>query len=712
MYLLELYSDDAVHPEARRFQVERVDERLRKWTLLPAGAGSSELLRLAALACCGRPFVQRLAADSGDLAGRHGSGLRISCVLARHVPFDVRRQCTGLAAGGLRILPTAAGPAAHPNLDAIAAPEDIPRLRLAVGSGLRALFSLALGPRLEAHCGSDDFHFSDPGFRATRYASLFDHHARVTDPAAFLTRLHYRGVLKGRVPAVYSLDRLTRLLALHLGLDTRDWGERGCDFAVQWQRLDPWQRQAVLPALDLARHMVDAFNHSATPLDQPGLVLLERPDRHCPAPRFPDWVGLMDDLFPAIEFLATLPPAALGRVPAAALSGWLRLPQGAAPTRPRRGAIGRVAPGTVALVQVDGRLPNLALMKLSRHLRSQGKRVHLTSGDVRVAGAEAVYASCVFSSPASLRRVERLRAYYGDALVAGGSGVDLGLRLPPEIEDLPPDLDLYPELGDRAIGFVTRGCPFRCPFCIVPRKEGGVRRVSDLESLLQGRTRLILLDDNLLAHPEAGAILEEMVRRALEVNFTQTLDIRLLDAELAALLRRVHSANTRFTRCVYHFSLNNLSGLERVRENYRLLGFSRTDNVEFVCMYGFDTTLEEDVERLRYLRSLPGAYVFMQEYQPVLGGPMPRPLAFFDDHADRHIDELVRIQFPQNMKSVERYYRWLSRRYAGQFGRLHPRLVDTIFRYNKRDSRGRYVETLAGTRPLPSGIVTKRAIIT
>jgi hypothetical protein len=704
MYLLEICSDDAVYPEARRFQVEHDDERLRKWALLPAGPGSRELLQVSALACCGYPFVRRLAIDPGDLAGRHGSGLRIGYLLARHAPFDGRAQCPGIAAGGLRILPTAAGLDVHPDLDVIAVPDAIPRLSPALGSGLQALFSLALGPRLEAHRGSDDFQFNDPGFRATRYASLFDRCARVTDPVAFLTRLHYRGVLKGRVPAVHSLERLTRLLRLHLGLDTRDWGERGCDFTVQWQRLDPWQRQAVLPALDLARHMLDAFNRSATPLNEPGLVLLEQPDCHCPAARFPDWTRLMDELFPAIQFLATLPAAALERFPAGALSGWLRLPQGAGQTQPRRGAVARVAPGTVVLVQVDGRLPNLALMKLSRHLQSQGQRVRLTSGDARVAGAEAVYASCVFSSPASLRRVERLRAYYGDALVAGGSGIDLGLRLPPEIEDLPPDLDLYPELGDRAIGFLTRGCPYRCPFCVVPRKEGGVRRVSDLDSLLQGRTRLILLDDNLLAHPDAGPILEDMARRQVEVNFTQTLDIRLLDAALAALLRRVQCANTRFTRRVYHFSLNNLSGLDRVRESYRLLGFSRTDNVEFVCMYGFDTTLEEDVERLRFLRSLPGAYVFMQEYQPVLGGPMPPPLAFFDDHADRRIDALVRILFPQNMKSVERYFRWLSRRYAAQFGRLHPRLVDTIFRYNHRDRRGRYVASLAGTRPLPNDL--------
>jgi radical SAM superfamily enzyme YgiQ (UPF0313 family) len=57
-------------------------------------------------------------------------------------------------------------------------------------------------------------------------------------------------------------------------------------------------------------------------------------------------------------------------------------------------------------------------------------------------------------------------------LITGGSGVSLTLRLPPEIESLPPDYSLYPELGKCAIGFLTRGCPFNCAFCVVPIKEG------------------------------------------------------------------------------------------------------------------------------------------------------------------------------------------------------------------------------------------------
>jgi hypothetical protein len=173
MHLLEICCDDAVYPEARQFQVKHDAELLRRWDLVPAGPGSRELLRLAALACCGYPFVRRLAADPGDLAGRHGSGLRVGYLLARHVPYDGRAQCAGIAAGGLRILPASAGLDVHPDLDVIAVPDDIPRLGPALGSGLRALFSLALGPRLEAHRGSDDFEFNDPGFRARASAHKF-----------------------------------------------------------------------------------------------------------------------------------------------------------------------------------------------------------------------------------------------------------------------------------------------------------------------------------------------------------------------------------------------------------------------------------------------------------------------------------------------------------------------------------------------------------
>jgi len=131
-----------------------------------------------------------------------------------------------------------------------------------------------------------------------------------------------------------------------------------------------------------------------------------------------------------------------------------------------------------------------------------------------------------------------------------GARVDPQKRLPAEIEALPADYELYPELGDRAIGFLSRGCPMHCPFCIVPLKEGPPHQVSDLDTLLEGgrRRKLILLDDNLLSLAQAEAILEEMASRKIRVNFTQTLDLRFVNRTRAALLRRIDCSNTRFTR--------------------------------------------------------------------------------------------------------------------------------------------------------------------
>jgi hypothetical protein len=346
-------------------------------------------------------------------------------------------------------------------------------------------------------------------------------------------------------------------------------------------------------------------------------------------------------------------------------------------------------------VDVDGTLPNLALMKLSRHYKARGRKVALARGVKELPLAELALASCTFSTEPSRRRVEMLRQRFGDRLELGGSGVDLRLRLAPEIEGLAPDYSLYPDLGERAIGFLTRGCPQHCPFCLVPMKEGPPRLVSDLDTLLQGRKKLILLDDNLLAYPGALGLLEEMARRGLAVNFNQTLDLRRLTPDSAALLHRIRCSNSIFTRRCYHFSLNDARHLQGLRERYALLQTKGRDNVEFVCMYGFNTSLAEDVERFRFLRSLPGAYVFVQRYRPVPGGPPADPSRLFDERADALLDELVRIIFPQNMKSMETYYRWVAVQYAAQAGRIHHRLVETLFRYNGRPRMSSFLHRLS-----------------
>jgi hypothetical protein len=702
MYVLSLHIENAKKNQNSLFRIEKNYRRIRKWTLLSSNPVNRELLQLTALVCCGHPFVPHLPFDPLSLFRDRTSALRIGVLFGLHAPFDCISTAAPIAGSILQIDPKGVVIDNRGKQDERLLPTNTPRYRLRTGTGNTKFFSLAYGPELQSHVGTDDFDFNDPCFRANRLSPLFDPNAAVTDPAEFLTRLHYKAIRCGRFPAKQTLQSLCSLFAQHLWIDTGRWEEKSCDFHRIWQGLKPWQQRAALPALDAARHLMDAFSKSATPLQMAGVILIDRPSRYCSNQRFPSWINLMDRLLPEMQFLITLPGRYLELFPNNVRRRRLSLPEAAASPKAKRKS--RVRRETILLLDVDSRLPNLALMKLSRHFKLQGRRVQLMRKDEFVEGAEVVYASCVFSTPASKRRVGKLRDYYGDSLVLGGSGVDLKRRLSPEIEGLEADYGLYRELGNRAIGFITRGCPYRCSFCLVPKKEGNVRRVSDLDTLLQGRKKLILLDDNLLAHPEAGDILEEMAQRALQVNFTQTLDIRLLDREQASILKRIHCSNTRFTRRTYHFSLNRPSGLARIEKNYRLFEFGPSDNVEFVCMYGFDTTLEEDVERFRFLHSLPGAYVFVQEYQPVLDGIPPRTVDFFNGDPDRLIDQLITIEYRQNMKSMEKYYRWLSKRYVQHFGRLHSGLVDTIFRYNDRDRKGRYIATLAGTLSMETAV--------
>jgi hypothetical protein len=697
MYLLSLHIENAKKNQDSLFRIEKDHRKIRKWTLLSSNPINRELLQLTALVCCGHPFIPHLPFDPLRIFRDRTSVLHIGHVIGLHAPFDCDSPEVPIAGSVLRIEPNGVVSDDRGKQDKRLLPTSTAWYRLHAGTGNRKFFSLAYGPELRPHDGTDDFEFNDPYFRANRLSSLFHPNAAVTDPVQFLTRLHYKAIRCGRFPAKQTLQRLCSLFAEYLSIDTGRWEEKSCDFRRIWQRLKPWQQRAALPALDAARHLMDAFPKSGAPLQMAGVILIDRPSRYCSSQRFPSWIDLMDRLLPEIQFLITLPGRYLELFPNNVRRRRLSLPKVESPHKAKKTT--RVRHGTILLLDVDSRLPNLALMKLSRHFKEQGRRVRLIRKGDLVEGAEVVYASCVFFTPASKRRVEKLRDYYGDSLVIGGSGVDLKRRLSPEVEGLGADYGLYPELGNRAIGFITRGCPYRCSFCLVPKKEGNVRHVSDLDSLLQGRKKLILLDDNLMAYPKAGDILEKMAQRGLQVNFTQTLDIRLLNREQVSILKRIHCSNTRFTRRTYHFSLNRPSGLARIEKNYQLFEFEPSDNVEFVCMYGFDTTLEEDVERFRFLHSLPGAYVFVQEYQPVLNGVPPRMIDFFTENPDRLIDQLITITYRQNMKSMEKYYRWLSKRYAQHFGRLHKGLVDTIFRYNNRDRKGRYIATLAGTLP-------------
>lgn len=216
----------------------------------------------------------------------------------------------------------------------------------------------------------------------------------------------------------------------------------------------------------------------------------------------------------------------------------------------------------IGLIGLDGKLPNLALMKLSTFWKGQGAQVFLDEAVPR--DADRVYVSVIFAK--SRKKAEALRSHFTGELHYGGTGWDVTTTLPAEVEACRPDFALYraeqierriqggigsreakrkkaEEITAAGIGFLSRGCvrtQAACPFCVVPVKEGPLRQVAELDDILNpASNRLILLDNNLGASPSGVAVLEEIARRNLVVDITNGVDVRLMTPEFAQALGRV-----------------------------------------------------------------------------------------------------------------------------------------------------------------------------
>lgn len=187
----------------------------------------------------------------------------------------------------------------------------------------------------------------------------------------------------------------------------------------------------------------------------------------------------------------------------------------------------------IGLVDVDGHnFPNMALMKLSAWHKLRGDAVEFA--DPLFDRYDRVYISKVFTFTPDYPHD------FACEVVKGGTGYrDYAQLLPEEVEHTCPDYGLYGY--PHAVGFLTRGCVNRCPWCVVPHKEGGIRAHADIGEFLDGRRRAVLLDNNVLASEWGLAQIEKIIRLGVRVDFNQGLDARQIvrTPEIARLLARV-----------------------------------------------------------------------------------------------------------------------------------------------------------------------------
>ena len=197
----------------------------------------------------------------------------------------------------------------------------------------------------------------------------------------------------------------------------------------------------------------------------------------------------------------------------------------------------------IGLIDVDGHnYPNLALMKISAYHKAMGDSVEWWWGFEHY---DRVYMSRVFDDTYSQDIPAPLNA---DQIVRGGTGYCISSQLPYEIEHMCPDYSLYPELiKDTAYGFLTRGCPNNCPFCIVSQKEGQCsRKASDLSEWWSGQKNIVLMDPNILACREHMDLLGQLADSGAWVDINQGLDARLLTAENIEAIQRIRIKEIHF----------------------------------------------------------------------------------------------------------------------------------------------------------------------
>jgi hypothetical protein len=232
----------------------------------------------------------------------------------------------------------------------------------------------------------------------------------------------------------------------------------------------------------------------------------------------------------------------------------------------------------VLLLHLDGKLPNVALMRIAAHHKSAGDRVELRRALTPEAlepefGDEhdTVYASLIFEKTRHLG--ERLLEIRPDAIV-GGTGWDVASSLEAHgIETTAQDYSVYPDFKP-SIGFLQRGCRLRCPFCVVPRKEGKVRHEQTVADLWRGEPwprELLLLDNDFFGNPQWRERVEEMRSGGFKVSFSQGINVRAIGQEEAAAIGSLDYRDDGMKERRIYTAWDNRKDEKRLMRGLRLL---------------------------------------------------------------------------------------------------------------------------------------------
>lgn len=293
----------------------------------------------------------------------------------------------------------------------------------------------------------------------------------------------------------------------------------------------------------------------------------------------------------------------------------------------------------IGLIDVDGKIPNLALMKLSTYYKKNGEKIEFVNSN-NIDKYERIFASCLFTW--NRDKCIELKRMLGDKITLGGTGWEFEeikgrlkqtsrTILKKEIEECKPDYELYSSsmiykrlrgiskketkikkaetIVNMGIGFTSRGCTKTCMFCVVAQKEGKLRVDTEIKDIINPKSNILtLLDNNITADPFFVEKFTEIKERKLIVDITQGIDLRLLNEKKVKLLSEV-----RHLRSI-HYAWDLMHCEDDILKGIKLL-LKKVKPYKHLCfiLVGYNTTFEEDFYRFKKLSEM-GVAPFVMIY--------------------------------------------------------------------------------------------------
>ena len=283
----------------------------------------------------------------------------------------------------------------------------------------------------------------------------------------------------------------------------------------------------------------------------------------------------------------------------------------------------------IALVDVDSKIPNLPLMKISAYHKAQGDTVEWHSA---FNNYDLCYASKVFTFTPGYN-------YFPECeVIKGGTGYDLSTKLPIEIEKMNPDYSIYPKY-DMSLQFFSRGCIRNCPFCAVRQKEGYICPCEPMDLNPKGKI-IEVMDNNFFANPEWKSSVDWILKKGLAVKLNG-VDVRIMDEEQGYWINKMKHKGQ------IHIAWDNPKEdiLSRVKE---MIKYVKLYKIMCYVLIGYWSTEDEDLYRTMKLRELK-IDPFIMPYRET----DPQKIKLIDTTTD---------EYKNNQKYMAKFARWVNMR--------------------------------------------------